>query len=341
MSDAMTAMRSDIAPIPAAAEPVIVVEKVTKRYGRMLALDDVSLTVGGRDMFALLGPNGAGKTTLIHILCTILAPDEGTAKVAGHDVVRHAVRARRNIGVVFQEPSLDDRLTAFENLNFHGLVYQVGAADRKRRIAEMLELVELADWRDKLVRTFSSGMKRRLEIARALLHNPRILFLDEPTVGLDAQARERIWAYLDQLRRERDLCVVVTTHYIEEVENCDRVCVIDRGKILADGAPDALKAAHGSEVVRVIPRDKAAADAIRERYPEAKDGNGGALVMAVHDESFLDGFLGAFGTRVSTVSLDKPSLESVFLSLTGRELRDKAADELQRARAAGRRAGRR
>ncbi|RUT31054.1 ABC transporter ATP-binding protein [Arsenicitalea aurantiaca] len=324
-----------------APRPAIVVEHLSKRYGRMLALDDVSLSVGANDMFALLGPNGAGKTTLIHILCTILAPDGGSASVAGFDVKKQAVKARRNIGVVFQEPSLDDRLTAYENLNFHGLVYQVGGAERKQRITEMLELVELSDWRDKLVRTFSSGMKRRLEIARALLHNPRILFLDEPTVGLDAQSRERIWAYLDQLRRQRELCIVVTTHYIEEVENCDRVCIIDHGKILADGTPDALKAAHGSELVRVTPRDKAAAEAIRERYPDAKDGHGGTLVLAVDDVNFIDGFLASFGTRVSQVSLDRPSLESVFLSLTGRELRDKGADEQDRMRAAGRRAGRR
>src|SRR5690606_22792667 len=170
----------------------------------------------------------------------------------------------------------------------------------------------------KLVRTFSSGMKRRLEIIRALLHHPRILFLDEPTVGLDAQSRDRIWAYLDELRRQRDLCIVVTTHYLEDVENCARVCIIDHGKILADGTPAELKAAHGSEIVRAVPRDKATADAIRQRYPGARDGSGGALLIAVDDPNFLDGFLASFGTRVSHVSLDKPSLESVFLTLTGR-----------------------
>lgn len=319
---------------------IVEVRNVSKRYGRTLALDDISLSVGNKEMFALLGPNGAGKTTLLHILCTILRPDQGTATIAGFDVVRKPVQARRNIGVVFQESSLDDRLTAEENLDFHGLVYQVGRAERKRRIDEMLELVELSDWRHKPVRSFSMGMKRRLEIGRALLHNPRIIFLDEPTVGLDAQSRERIWDYLDNLRKQRDVCLVVTTHYIQEVEHCDRVCVIDHGKVLALDTPDALRSAHGAEMVRVVPRDIAAAEAIRAEYPNARDGHGQSLLIAADDVAVIDRILAQFGTRITQVTLDRPSLESVFLSLTGRELRDKGADELQNARLAGRRARR-
>ena len=215
----------------------IVVAGLSKRYGRTLALDGIDLTIGAGELFALLGPNGAGKSTLVHILTTILAPDAGSATVAGYDVVRQPLAARRTIGVVFQEPSLDDRLTVAENLEFHGLVYGVPRALRRSRITELLALVELSEWRDRLVRSLSSGMKRRLEIARALIHDAKILFLDEPTVGLDVQSRERIWGYLAQLKAERGLTLVVTTHYIEEVEDCDRVCIIDHGHILAVDTP--------------------------------------------------------------------------------------------------------
>src|SRR5215471_2130650 len=229
-------------------KPAVEMDAVSKRFGRTLALDSVSFAVRPGELFALLGPNGAGKTTLGHILCTILKPDGGTARIGGIDVVSEPFKARQKLGVVFQEPSLDDRLTLYENLNFHGLVYGVPAEMRRKRIDEMLALVELSDWRDRLVRTLSSGMKRRLEIARALTHDSRILFLDEPTVGLDAQSRERVWQYVYRLRRERNLTVIATTHYIEEVEGCDRVCIIDRGRILAWDAPAMLKAAHGRKI---------------------------------------------------------------------------------------------
>src|SRR5437016_7059397 len=248
--------------------PAVEITDVTKRYGRTVALGGVSFEVRPNELFALLGPNGAGKTTLLHILCTILRPDSGTARISGVDVIKHPLDGRRHLGVVFQEPSLDDRLTLYENLNFHGLVYGVPAGQRRKRIADMLALVELADWRDRLVRTLSSGMKRRLEIARALVHDARILFLDEPTAGLDAQSRERMWQYLRDVRRQRELTVIVTTHYIEEVENCDRVCVIDRGRILAIDTPAALKAAHGQELLRVVANDEATASDIIAAYAD-------------------------------------------------------------------------
>jgi len=203
------------------SDTIVRVEGLSKRYGRTVALDGVSLAIKPNELFALLGPNGAGKTTLIYILCTILAPDSGTVTLAGFDVVRQPRKARRQLGVVFQEPSVDDRLTVFENLNFHGLVYQVPAAVRRKRIDELLALVELENWRHALVRSLSAGMKRRVEIARALIHDSAVLILDEPTSGLDAQSRERIWAYLMQLRQERALTIIVTTHYIEEVEGCE------------------------------------------------------------------------------------------------------------------------
>ena len=206
--------------------PAIRLDAVSKRYGRTLALDGVNLEVRDKNLFALLGPNGAGKTTLMHILCTLLRPDAGKAFVAGVDVMRQPLQARRRLGIVFQEPSLDDRLSVHENLDLHGLVFGVPRKLRRQRIEELLALVELTDWADKTVRTLSSGMKRRLEIARALVHDSEILLLDEPTVGLDAQTRDRIWHYIRRLQTERAITVLVTTHYIEEVENCDQVCVI-------------------------------------------------------------------------------------------------------------------
>ena len=321
------------------SDTIVRVEGLSKRYGRTVALDGVSLAIKPNELFALLGPNGAGKTTLIYILCTILAPDSGTVTLAGFDVVRQPRKARRQLGVVFQEPSVDDRLTVFENLNFHGLVYQVPAAVRRKRIDELLALVELENWRHALVRSLSAGMKRRVEIARALIHDSAVLILDEPTSGLDAQSRERIWAYLMQLRQERALTIIVTTHYIEEVEGCDRICIIDRGRILAIDTPASLKAAHGRELIRVIPDDAAAADEIRAAYAAAITGSDGAIVIEADDDAVAGTFLKQFGGRVRRLSIDSPSLESVFLSLTGRELRDQPAGKRERTYAYGRRGG--
>jgi ABC-2 type transport system ATP-binding protein len=322
----------------AIGDAIIRVDALSKRYGRTLALDGVSLEIRRNELFALLGPNGAGKTTLIHILCTILAPDSGVVTLAGLDVVKQPLKARRHLGVVFQEPSVDDRLTVFENLNFHGLVYQVPAALRRQRIDELLKLVELDDWRHALVRSLSAGMKRRVEIARSLIHDSAVLVLDEPTSGLDAQSRERIWAYLMRLRQERALTIIVTTHYIEEVEGCDRVCIIDRGRVMAIDTPAALKTAHGHELLRVIPDDEATAGAILAAYPGALTGNDGAIVIEAGADAPAV-FLKRFGSRVRRLSIDSPSLESVFLSLTGRELRDQPAGKRERTYAFGQRGG--
>jgi ABC-2 type transport system ATP-binding protein len=319
--------------------PMVSVGAVAKRYGRTQALDGVSFDVPGNTLFALLGPNGAGKTTLLHILCTILKPDGGTARINGVDVVERPLQARQNIGVVFQEPSLDDRLTVYENLNFHGLVYGVPAARRKSRIDELLALVELADWRNSLVRTLSSGMKRRLEIARALVHDARVLFLDEPTVGLDAQSRERLWQHVRQLRSTRDLTVIVTTHYIEEMEGCDHVCIIDKGHILANGSPAALKTAHGQQIVRLTGFDVPTASEIAFAYSDISTRREAEVVIKSSGDAFAESLLARFGGRIRKFSVEEPSLESVFLSLTGRELRDQAAGARERTYQFGRRGG--
>jgi ABC-2 type transport system ATP-binding protein len=321
------------------AAPMVAIGGVTKRYGRTLALDAVSFAVQPNELFALLGPNGAGKTTLLHILCTILKPDSGSVAINGVDVVAHPREARRNLGVVFQEPSLDDRLTVYENLNFHGLVYGVPAARRHSRIDELLALVELAGWRDSLVRTLSSGMKRRLEIARALVHEARVLFLDEPTTGLDAQSRERLWQHVRALRRKRQVTVIVTTHYIEEMEGCDRVCIIDRGHILANDTPAALKSRHGQQIVRVVATDEAASREILAACPAVAGELNGEIVIKSSGDVFAEQLLARFAGRIRKFSVEEPSLESVFLSLTGRELRDQAAAARERTYQFGKRGG--
>ncbi len=312
-------------PMSLSAPIAISVEAVSKRYGKTLALDDISFAVHERELFALLGPNGAGKTTLLHILSTILRPDSGTALIGGFDVARKPLEARQLLGMVFQEPSLDDRLTVRENLELHGLVFGVPRRLRRQRIEEMLALVELSDWAEKTVKTLSSGMKRRLEIARALIHDSEILLLDEPTVGLDAQTRERIWGYVRRLRAERNITVLVTTHYIEEVEGCDRVCIIDNGKVLALDTPEALKSAHGQVMIRLVAASAADREAIASRFADRLAGISGEEMTLASDKAFLAAFLAEFGTRITELKVEAPSLETVFLSLTGRAIRDRAA----------------
>lgn len=321
-------------------KPLVQVQNLTKRYGPTVALNDVSLEIESGEVFALLGPNGAGKTTLVHILCTIQAPNEGTARVSGMDVVRQPRKAREKIGVVFQEPSLDDRLTVYENLDFHGRIYGVPRGIRNERIEEMLHVVGLEETQDRLVRTLSTGMKRRLEIARALVHQPKLLFLDEPTVGLDTQTRHRIWDYIRELQRLHDLTVLVTTHYIEEVEHCHRVCIIDHGSVLAVGRPGELKSQYGQERLQVIFKAPEDVPQIVERYAGRVLRHAGAeLELASDGEAFVESFLSAYGTRVRALSVVSVSLESVFLALTGREIRDEEAGPRERLYAFGRRGG--
>ena len=317
------------------SDPAIRVEGVSKRYGRVLALDDVSLAVPRRSLFALLGPNGAGKTTLMHILCTLLRPDSGRALVAGIDAARSPLAARSKLGIVFQEPSLDDRLSVRENLELHGLVYGVPRAIRRQRIDDLMALVELTEWSERTARTLSSGMKRRLEIARALIHDSEILLLDEPTVGLDAQTRDRIWHYIRQLQEKREITVLVTTHYIEEVEACDAVCVIDGGKVLAGGSPAELKQRYGQQLLRVVPRTAADRAEIAARYADRIGADSGGEIVLASDDAFSEAFLAEHGARIRALSIEVPSLNSVFLTLTGREIRDKAADAREQTRAFG------
>ena len=225
---------------------VIEVAHLVKQYNGLTAVNDLSFTVGPQELFGFLGPNGAGKTTTINILCTLLTPTSGSAHVAGFDCQRQPNEVRTQIGIIFQDPSLDERLTAWENLLFHAMIYHLPARERRARIEAVLEMVELADRRHAIVRQFSGGMKRRLEIARGLLHRPKVLFLDEPTIGLDPQTRRRMWEFIDALRRDHELTIFMTTHYMEEAEVCDRVAIIDHGRLVALDAPEALKRAHAT-----------------------------------------------------------------------------------------------
>ncbi len=222
-------------------EKAIEVKNLSKYFGGSAAVDNISFDVAKSEIFGFLGPNGAGKTTTINILCTLLLPTSGAAIVNGFNVADSPNEVRKSIGIIFQDPSLDERLTAYENLNFHGMMYHLPAKTRKERIEEVLNMVELYSKKDSIVRTFSGGMKRRLEIARGLMHNPGILFLDEPTIGLDPQTRKYIWDYISGLARREKITVFLTTHYMDEAEICGRVGIIDRGKIVSLDTPEALK----------------------------------------------------------------------------------------------------
>jgi ABC-2 type transport system ATP-binding protein len=227
---------------------MIKVENLTKKFKDFVAVDDISFSVRGGDIFGFLGPNGAGKTTTIKMLTTLLAPTKGKIFLNNIDVVRDPNGARHNFGIVFQDPSLDDELTCFENMEFHGVLYDIPKKIRRERIGQLLEIVELGDRRKDLVKNFSGGMKRRLEIARGLLHHPKILFLDEPTLGLDPQTRNHIWSYIKNLNKEEGITVFFTTHYMEEADRVAKeIAIIDHGKIITKGTPGQLKEKTGKE----------------------------------------------------------------------------------------------
>jgi ABC-2 type transport system ATP-binding protein len=297
---------------------------LVKRYGELEAVRGIDLEVQPGEIFGFLGPNGAGKSTTISILCTLLGPTAGRASVAGIDVVQDPAAVRRRIGLVFQDPSLDDQLTGRENMQFHAFIYSVPAAVRGRRIAEMLELLQLTDRADSRVRTYSGGMKRRLEIARGMLHEPQILFLDEPTLGLDPQTRQSIWKHLNELRSSKGITIFMTTHYMDEAEFCDRIAIIDRGKIVAQGTPDELKAMVGGDVVTITSSrpDEAAAE-IEKLLGVTPVRENGSLRMEVKDgKAFVPRLVRDLMAPVDTVSLRRPSLDDVFIKLTGRAIRD-------------------
>ncbi len=305
----------------------IEVEELSKNFGQLVAVDKVSFQVAEGEIFGFLGPNGAGKTTTINMLCTLLTPSGGRATVNGYDIVKQRSEVRRSIGLVFQEPTLDEYLTAEQNLRFHAYAYKVPKELREKRISELLELVELSDRRKSKARTFSGGMKRRLELARGLLHSPRVLFLDEPTLGLDPQTRRHIWDYILALRQQKNLTIFLTTHYMDEAENCDRITIIDNGKIIALDTPDKLKDALGGDVVTLKARDNnAAALELKEKYNLSPIIQNGMITFSTpQGEKFLPKLMGSFQSPLLSIGVRRPTLDDVFLKLTGRAIREEEA----------------
>jgi len=318
----------------------IKVEDLTKQFNSVVAVDHISFTVDTGELFGLLGPNGAGKTTTINMLSTLLHATSGYGEVAGFNITKHRDHIRRSIGVVFQEPALDSKLTGKENLEFHAMMYGIAKEERRERIEQVLGLVELNDKANVLVEKYSGGMKRRLEIARGLIHRPKVLFLDEPTLGLDAQTRRNIWDYVKKLNKEAGVTIVLTTHYMEEADYlCDRVAIIDYGKFVAMDTPARLKDILGGDVVSM-----------------EIDGNADAFVSQIktftwikkmnrHDETLsltmekgerripeLIRSAQKIGVNVTSVHLRKPSLEDVFLYFTGRTIRGGEAGQNDRYR---------
>lgn len=295
-----------------------------KRYGRVHAVRGVDLTVAPGESFALLGPNGAGKTTTIAMLCTLARPSEGTARVAGFDVVAEQVEVRRRIGLVFQDPTLDTNLTAEQNLRFHAELYGVDRRAVPARLRDVLDLVGLWDRRHDLVRIFSGGMKRRLEIARGLLHCPRVLFLDEPTIGLDPQTRSHIWNYIDELKDRESVTMFLTTHYMDEAERCDRIAIMDDGELVVVDSPEALKAAIGDDRVKLRTDDDGqAVVSLRDRMDiDASLDVDGVSFRVPDGAEFIPRLVGHLDVAVRAVTVTRPTLDDVFMSYTGRTIRE-------------------
>jgi ABC-2 type transport system ATP-binding protein len=305
-------------------EPAVSVNDLAKHYGEVEAVRGIDFEVTVGETFGFLGPNGAGKSTTINMLCTLVRPSAGRASVAGHDIVHERDEVRRNIGLVFQETTLDGYLTAEQNLSLHAELYGVPREAARTRMREVMEMVGLWERRGSLVNTFSGGMKRRLEIARGLLHSPRVLFLDEPTVGLDPQTRSSIWSYIRELKDSEEITIFLTTHYMDEAEYCERIAIMDHGSIIVLDTPEALKESVGKDRVQISTDDDAAAiAALRERFAiEAQMAEGAVTFRVAQGEHFVPRLFAELGVPIRGVSVSRPSLDDVFMSYTGTTIRD-------------------
>ena len=309
---------------------IIQVKDLVKTYNSIQAVKGVSFDVSEGEIFGFLGPNGAGKTTTINILCTLLSPTSGSAMVAGFDCMKEPGKVRAEIGLVFQELTLDNELTAYENLKFHCYMYNMERKLSEERIEELFEVVGLTDRRSDMEKTFSSGMKRRLEIARGLLHRPRVLFLDEPTIGLDPQTRNQVWKFIKKLKESEGNTIFMTTHYMDEAEVCDRIAIIDDGKIIALERPEELKRRLKGDTLYVSTEDddKAALE-ITERFKlTPRKTEKGLSLLVEGGERFIPELFRGLTVPINSINLKRPSLDDVFINLTGREIRE--ADGPQR-----------
>ena len=326
----------------------IEISGLSKHFNALKAVDRVSFEIRSGEVFGLLGPNGAGKTTTIKMLSTILKPTAGKAKVWGYDVQENPDEVRRAIGIVFQDPAIDDYLTGKENLDFHARMYGMGRELREKRIVNVLKLVNLADKADNLVKEYSGGMKRRLEIARGLMHYPKVLFLDEPTLGLDAQTRRAIWEHIKKLNDKEGITIILTTHYMEEADYlCGRVAIIDHGKILAIDTPENLKEMIGGDVISLkVSKPKKLERIYRKEacVKKLKAHDGFINLCVKNAESRIPEIIriaNRAGVEVESATIHKPTLEDVFLHYTGRKIREEGADVKERFRERIRMSGRR
>lgn len=303
--------------------PIIRVENLTKQFGAITAVNDVSFEVDEGTIFGFLGPNGAGKTTCINILCTLLLPTSGMAFISGHDCVKEPSEVRKSIGIVFQDTTLDKDLTAYENLMFHAYLYDVKRIERKKRIDDALHFVGLYERRNDLVKKFSGGMKRRIEVARGLIHKPRILFLDEPTLGLDPQTRANLWEFIVELPRKHNVTIFMTTHYMEEAEVCDRIAIIDNGKIIITGTPDELKKTVGGDVIYIKTSDNKKAKLEIEKLfnADVSEKDGELFFTSLRGDACIPEIIKTIGETVLSVRLQRHTLNDVFLKMTGKEIR--------------------
>ena len=300
---------------------MIKIRSLVKKYGDHIAVDNLTLDIKENEVFGLLGSNGAGKTTTIHMLATLLKPSSGSATVNGYDIVCQPAKVRSSIGIVFQAPSSDDMLSGYENLQLHSMLYSIPRHTRKQRIDEVLNLVGLSERRHDQVKTYSGGMRRRLEIARGLLHKPKVMFLDEPTLGLDPASRETMWKYIQRLVREEKMTVILTTHYMEEADIlCDRIGIIDKGRIVALDTPKGLKAGLGGDIIRIKTHNNP--DKISQLdFVHKVDQNDGFLVLSVNDAK-RDLPMLLRHIEAETAEFTSPTLNDVFIHLTGRNIKE-------------------
>ena len=318
----------------------IKVKNLTKNFNGLKAVDNISFQVKKGEIFGLLGPNGAGKTTTIKMLVTLLNPTEGEAEVWGFDILNQKNEVRNSIGIVFQEPALDDRLTGYENLDFHARLYGLNKEIREKRIEEVLKLVELKDKADILARNYSGGMRRRLEIARGLMHYPKVLFLDEPTLGLDAQTRHHIWDYILKLNQKEKTTIILTTHYMEEADYlCQRVAIIDFGKIVVQDSPQNLKNVLGGDVISIRTTSPGNTFSVLKKLSWVKkiDQHNDIVDLRVEQAEKKIPLLmkvdqNEAGFEIKSINLRKPTLEEVFLHFTGKTIREREVSQSEKTK---------